>query len=80
MTKDEILKAFEQLSAEDQQAVRTGLSEHSASSCCSSGEMRQHMESMMKMMHSSENPMDHCEQMMDMCGKMMEQKEQPATE
>lgn len=73
MTKDEILKAFEQLSAEDQQAVRTEISERAAAgSCCGGEEMQKHMKSMMKMMDSSENPMDHCKQMMKMCEKMMQ--------
>ena len=78
MTKDEILKAFEQLSAEDQEAVRTKLSGNSGPSCCGGDEMKQHMESMMKMMHSSENPMERCKEMMEMCQKMMQQKLQPS--
>lgn len=74
MTRDQVLRAFEQLSAEDQDAVRAEISKGAGASCCGGKEMKEHMESMMQMMHSSENPMEHCEQMMEMCQKMMGQK------
>lgn len=71
MTKDEILKAFGELSVEDQQAVREQILDHAAESCCSAAEMQKHMGAMMKLMKSSENPSEHCKQMMEMCQKMM---------
>lgn len=71
MNKDDILKAFQELSAEDQQVVRTEIAEHAATRCCSAEEMQKHMASMMKMMQSSEKPMDCCQQMMGMCEQMM---------
>lgn len=73
-SKDDVLKAFAELSTEDQSAVREEFSERAAESCCSSGEKQKHMGAMMKMMSSSENPMDHCSEMMEMCRKMMAQK------
>lgn len=73
MNKTDILKAIEELSPEDQQAVRTAISESAAASCCNPDEMQQHMATMMKMMQSSEQPMDCCEKMMGMCKEMMQQ-------
>lgn len=80
MNKDEVLKAFGELSAEEQQAVREQISERVAESCCSTAEMQKHMGAMMKMMSSSENPTEHCKQMMEMCQKMMAQKMAPKGE
>jgi hypothetical protein len=77
MTKEEVLKAFERLSEEDQQAVRVTISKGAEASCCDGDEMKSQMESMMKMMQSSETPMEHCKQMMAMCQNMMQQKMQP---
>jgi len=74
MSKEELLKAFEELSAEDQKAVRTEIAERGATACCDFAEMQKHMGAMMKMMSSSDNPMDHCKQMMEMCQKMMQGK------
>ena len=71
MNKQDVLKAFEQLDAADQQAVRTQLAEHAAAGCCGSNQMQQHMAEMMKMMQSSESPMECCKQMMEMCEEMM---------
>ncbi len=65
MNKDDVLKAFEGLSAEDQQAVRAEIAERAAASCCSADEMQKHMAAVMKMMQSSEKPMECCQQMMD---------------
>ncbi len=67
MNKEEVLKAFEGLSAEDQRAIRVELAERGAAGCCSADEMQQHMAAMMKMMQSSEKPMECCQQMMEMC-------------
>ena len=64
MNEEEILKAFEGLSAEDQQAARTELSARGAAGCCSANEMQQHMAAMRKMIQSSEKPVECCEQMM----------------
>lgn len=74
-SKQDVLKAFGELSAEDQQAVRTELAERASAGCCSGDEMQQHMAAMMKMMQSSENPMECCQQMMTMCKDMMQQKD-----
>ncbi len=71
MNKENVLKAFEELSAEDQQAVRTQLAERASAGCCGADEMQQHMAAMMKMMQSSEKPMECCQQMMGMCKEMM---------
>ena len=79
MTRDQVLRAFEQLSAEDQDAVRAEISKGAGASCCGGKEMKEHMESMMKMMHSSDDPSASCEQMMAMCQKMMQQKMQPSS-
>ena len=81
MTRNEVLKAFEQLSTEDQQAVRAELTKGASDGapCCGGEEMKEHMESMMKMMHSSDDPSASCEQMMAMCQKMMQQKMQPSS-
>lgn len=80
MSKEEVLKAFEELSVEDQKAVRTEISERAAMGCCDSDEMQKHMGAMMKMLGSSEQPMDHCNQMMEMCQKMMKAKMPSASE
>lgn len=80
MSKEELLKAFEALSAEDQKAVRTEITERTAMGCCDFDEMQKHMGAMMKMMSSSENPMDHCKEMMEMCQKMMKEKMPSANE
>lgn len=78
MSKEEVLSAFEALSAADQQAVRSELAEHAASSCCSPDEMQEHMAVIMKMMGSSEKPMENCQQMMAMCEQMMRRMSAPA--
>jgi hypothetical protein len=44
--------------------ARTELAERGAASCCSADEMQQHMAAMMKMIQSSEKPMECCQQMM----------------
>ena len=71
MHKEEVLKAFESLSAEDQRAIRVELVERGAASCCSADEMQEHMAAMMKMIQASEKPMDSCQQMKGMCEQMM---------
>ena len=71
MSKDDVLKAFEELSAEDQQAVRTEIAQPGAAGCCTPDEMQQHMRTMMEMMASSEKPVECCQQMMAMCEQMM---------
>ena len=78
MNKEESLKAFEGLSAEDQQAARTRLTERGAVGCCSADEMQQHMAAMMKMIQSSEKPMECCQQMMGMCEQMMQKEKATA--
>ena len=72
MNKDDILKAFEELSAEDQEAVRAEIAQRGAAGCCSADEMQQHMMAMMKMMASSEKPIECCQEMMGMCQEMMQ--------
>ncbi len=71
MNKDDVLKAFAELSAEDQQAVRAEIAQRGAAGCCSADEMQQHIMAMVKMMESSEKPMECCQQMMGMCEQMM---------
>jgi hypothetical protein len=78
MNKEEVLKAFEGLSASDQRAVRTELAERGAAGCCGSDEMQQHMAAMMKMMQSSEKPTESCQQMMGMCEQMMRKEKATA--
>ena len=72
MNREDVLRAFEGLSAEDQQAVRTELAERASAGCCGAGEIKQHMAAMMKMMQSSEKPMEGCQQMIGMCQEMMQ--------
>lgn len=79
-SRDDVLKAFAELSTEDQQTVREELSARAAESCCNPAEMQKHMGAMMKMLGSSEQPMDHCNQMMEMCQKMMKAKMPSASE
>lgn len=71
MNKEDFLKAFEELDSADQQAVRVAIAERAAVGCCGRDEMQQHMMAMMKMMQSSDSPMDCCKQMMGMCEEMM---------
>jgi hypothetical protein len=80
MNKEDVLKAFEELDAADQQALRTAIAERAAAGCCGRGEMQQHMAAMMKMMQSSESPMECCKQMMGMCEEMMHKSPQEQDE
>ena len=68
MNKEEVLRAFEKLSAEDQQALRTELAGRVSAGCWGPDEMQEHMAAMMKMMGSSEKPMESCQEMMKKAG------------
>jgi hypothetical protein len=71
MNSEEFLKAFHELSPEDQQAIRAELLKAEPESC-SAGEMTQRMMEMMKKIQASENPMECCKEMMGMCQGMMQ--------
>ena len=79
MNKQKVLKAFEELSDEDQRAVRTEIAQLAPAGCCGTDEMQQHMAAMMKMMQSSERPMECCQQMMGMCQEMMHEAGEAAS-
>ena len=73
MNRTEILKAFRQLSAEEQEAVRTELVKKpipEGASCCSPS-MKEQLTGMMKKMEASEEPMAMCTEMMRMCHEKM---------
>ncbi len=72
MKKEEFLKAFEEMSAEDQESIRAEIVAKGASreECCS-GPMKEHLTEMMKKMKASEDPMAMCSEMMRMCCDMM---------
>ena len=73
MNRAEILKAFRQLSAEEQEAVRTELGKKpipEGASCCPPS-MKEQLVGMMKKMEASEGPMAMCAEMMRMCHEKM---------
>lgn len=71
MKTEDFLKAFAEMSADDQRAVRSGiLGRESEESCCS-GPMKDHLTGMMKKMEASEDPMAMCREMMQMCMEKM---------
>ena len=71
MKAEDFLRAFAEMSADDQQAVRSRiLSSGSEESCCS-GAMKEHVTGMMKKMEASEDPMAMCQEMMRMCMEKM---------
>lgn len=77
MTKEECLKAFAQLSAEDQEAVRAEILSKSAAektgqACCSDA-MKEQLCGMMEKMMASDNPMAMCGEMMQMCHTKMKE-------
>jgi hypothetical protein len=78
MNKEELLKAFAGMSAEDQQAIRAQLKKSETQGketpCCP-GPIKEHMMEMMKAMieKGQENPMKMCQQMMQMCQEKMGQ-------
>lgn len=71
MNKDDILKAFAELSPEDQKAVRTELTREEeveeAGSPFGSGGMKEHMKEMMEKMKEGGDPMAICKEMMKKC-------------
>ena len=71
MNKNDVLKAFGELSVEDQQSLRAEIGRRGAAGCCSAEDTQQHLTAMMKMMESSDNPVECCQQMMGMCQEMM---------
>jgi hypothetical protein len=69
MNRAEILKAFRQLSAEEQEAVRTELVKKpipGGAFCCTPS-MTEQLAGMMKRMEASEDPMAMRTEMMRMC-------------
>ncbi len=67
MNVQELLRAFDELSAEDREAVRTEiLSKRTEASCCS-GEMKEKLSGMMQELDASVNPVAMCMEMMRMC-------------
>lgn len=78
MKKEDLLKAFAEMSPKDQQAVRAeilakGATEKTGQACCSDA-MKEQLCGMMEKMHTSENPMAMCEEMMKMCHEKMKKK------
>jgi len=74
MKTEQFIKAFEEMSPEDQAAVRAAVSETGKSaSCCSQTEMG-HMKAMMAKMEASENMASMCQEMMRMCQEKMASK------
>ena len=71
MKLDDFVKAFEQLSADDQQAVRSRIPSSGPESRCCSGAMKGHLSGMMQEMEASEDPMAMCKEMMRMCMEKM---------
>lgn len=74
MMRDDFLKAFSEMSREDQEAIRAklmGAASTAGVTPCSPGAMKQHMMEMMKKMETSDEPMARCQDMMGMCQKMM---------
>lgn len=79
MKKEDLLKAFTELSPEDQQAMRAeilakGASKKTGQACCTDA-MKEHLHGMMEKMHASENPMAMCEEMMRMCQEKMKKEQ-----
>lgn len=78
MNREEFVAAFQNLSAEDRQAVLAEIiakgSSEETRQCCSSGQMKDHMSEMMQKIESSENPMAMCQEMMRMCSEKMKAK------
>ena len=79
MNKEDCLKAFAEMSPEDQQAVQAeilakGATEKTGQSCCCTDAMKEQLCGMMEKMQGSENPMAMCEEMMQMCHEKMKEK------
>jgi len=74
MKKEDFLKAFAEMSAEDRQVILAQLTKAKDSPCCP-GPSKQHMMEMMKalMEKGQENPMAMCQEMMRMCQQKMGQ-------
>ncbi len=73
MMRDDFLKAFFEMSPEDQEAIRAelvGSASTAGPAPCSPGAMKQHMMEMMKKMETSDEPMACCQEMMGMCQEM----------
>ena len=67
MNVHELLKTFDELSAEDRETVRTEILSKRAEAGCCAGEMKEKLSGMMKQLEASENPMAMCMEMMRMC-------------
>ena len=67
----DFVKTFAQLSADDQQAVRSQILSTGSEPGCCSGAMKEHLSGMMQKMEASEDPMAMCQEMMRMCMEKM---------
>lgn len=76
MKREDFLKAFAEMSPEDQDAIRAEIVGKGASTAsgaaCAPGAMKQHMMEMMKKIQAGDNPMAMCQEMMGMCQEMMQ--------
>ena len=75
MNRTEFLKAFSQLSGEEQQALRAELAKTAIPDepCCTPS-MKEQLAEMMKQMEASSDPMAMCREMMRMCCQHEEQQ------
>lgn len=67
MNVQELLEAFDELSAEDRETVRMEILSKRAEASCCSGEMKEKLAEMMKELEASKNPVAMCMEMMGMC-------------
>lgn len=75
MKKEDFVKAFAEMSAQDQEAIRAEVMAKGASqeSCCS-GPMKEQLTAIIEKMEASDDPMAMCSEMMRMCCEKMKEK------
>ena len=71
MDAADFVRTFAQLSADDQQAVRSQILGSGSEPGCCSGAMQEHLSGMMQKMEASEDPMAMCQEMLRMCMERM---------
>ena len=72
MKVEQFIRAFGELSPEEQDRVRSQIGpEQAAPSSCCSEDMMQHMKQMMGKIEKSKDPMAMCREMMRMCQEKM---------
>ena len=71
MKAEDFVTIFAQLSADDQQAVRSQILSTGSEPGCCSGAMKEHLFGMMQKMEASEDPMALCQEMVRMCKEKM---------